>query len=160
MTDPTWTADEECSDCGGPLDSAGLCLNLDIARPDAATRPYVTSDIDALLDRADRWDEEPEALIVDLVSAVRALTARLDAAHRSDADLSHHVPLLPAALDVIARLDEQWVWDGAEACWWRDNGLAGETDPEPNTDAVRAVLDLVNDRQAYRRFGSAKDRQP
>lgn len=55
--------------------------------------------------------------------------------------------MLPAALDVIARSLDRWEWDPAEDCWWRDDGLEGDTEPEPNPDAVRAVLDLAKDRQ-------------
>jgi len=56
--------------------------------------------------------------------------------------------LLPAALDVIWRRNRGWIWYDVAACWRRGYPMPfGETERESNPDAVRAVLDLVKDRQ-------------
>jgi hypothetical protein len=84
------------------------------------------------------WVQKTSIVGCDDATEARAIAALVEAVHRSQQ--------LDTALDIIARIDDDWVWDDVDGCWRRGTwGLGDRADP-PDPDAVRAVLALAERR--------------
>jgi len=120
----------------------------------------VTDPTDDLLARADRHRERTTGVgtgfcvvcrgewpctTTQLAAEVRALSARLDAAHQANG-------LLPAALDIIARRvlnedqEKRFPLRDADGGWWWMDNPDWDDQAEQANDAELAVLDLAKDR--------------